>query len=334
MGRKEGMEYNLVTKAGYEFIHMEVTGFQRKPTVKNLLRNIRAVKNLAFAIPTANRILNKTKPDLVIGCGGYVAGPIVRQAAKKGIKTAVHEQNAYPGVTNKILSKTVDKVFIATEKAAKYMAFPDKCIVCGNPVRKEITEANPAESRKKLGIPDDKTVVLSFGGSLGAQAVNNRMKALVKHNKDRKDIIHYHVVGKYDDKDFENFLSANGIPQGENLKVFEYLYNIRDYMARADLLITRCGALTIAETACMGKASILIPSPNVSENHQFYNGKVLTDIGAAVMIEEKDLNEKSIVETFDSLCADKGKLKEMAQKAKRAYNGDCLDIIYKNLDLS
>lgn len=330
VGRKEGMEYGLVTKAGYPFAHMEVTGFQRRMTLNNIKRNIVTVKNLLTASSKAKKIINDFKPDLVIGTGGYVCGPIVLQASKMGIKTAIHEQNAFPGVTNKLLSKTVDYVFVATEKASGYMAHPEKCIVCGNPVRAEVRKADVAESRKKLGV-EGKTVLLSFGGSLGAMAVNNAMKDLVLHNRNRDDVVHYHVVGRYDEGEFEAFLKENNIEQSENLQVFEYLYDIPEYMAAADIIISRCGALTIAEIGCIGKASILIPSPNVAENHQFHNGKVLADIGAAILIEEKDLNKQSITQAFDSLYADRTRTAQMGQTAKSVYKSDCLDIIYSHL---
>ncbi|MBQ3008873.1 MAG: UDP-N-acetylglucosamine--N-acetylmuramyl-(pentapeptide) pyrophosphoryl-undecaprenol N-acetylglucosamine transferase, partial [Oscillospiraceae bacterium] len=289
-------------------------------------------KNLLLAAPKAKKILRDFRPDVVIGTGGYVSGPIVLQAAKMGIKTAIHEQNAFAGVTNKILSKNVDYVFVATEKAAKYMAFPEKCIVCGNPVREEIQTVDVAQSRKELGV-EGKTVILSFGGSLGARNVNNAMKVLALHNKDRKDVVHYHVVGRYDEGEFEKYLAENGIEQSENLKVFEYLYDINKYMAAADIIISRCGALTIAEISCIGKASILIPSPNVAENHQYHNGKVLSDMGAAILIEEKDLTPAAITSAFDSLYTDLTKTQQMGQIAKQAYQADCLEIIYSYLRL-
>lgn len=332
VGRKEGMEFGLVTKAGYDFSHMEVTGFQRRLTFNNIKRNIITVKNLLLAAPKAKKILRDFKPDLVIGTGGYVSGPIVLQAAKMGIKTAIHEQNAFAGITNKLLSKSVDYVFVATEKAAQYMAYPQKCIVCGNPVREEIKKADVSQSRKELGV-EGKTVILSFGGSLGARNVNNAMKVLALHNKDRKDVVHYHVVGRYDEGEFEKYLGEKGIFQSENLKIFEYLYDIPKYMAAADIIISRCGALTIAEIACMGKASILIPSPNVAENHQYYNGKVLADMGGAILIEEKDLTDTAITEAFDSLYADRAKVLRMGKAAREAYKDDCLDIIYSKLGI-
>ena len=332
VGRKQGMEYKLVTQAGYKFSHMEVTGFQRSFSPENIKRNLVTLKNLLTANKAADKILNEFKPDLVMGTGGYVSGPIVLRAAKRGIKTALHEQNAFAGVTNKLLSKNVDKVFVATEKASKFMAFPEKCIVCGNPVREEITLADTAKAKEELGVVG-KTVVLSFGGSLGAAMVNKAMQHLALHNKNREDIIHFHVVGRYDEGKFEKFLNENGINDPQKIVVNEYLYDIAKYMAAADVIICRCGALTIAELSCMGKAAILIPSPNVAENHQFYNGKVLSDIDAAILIEEKDLNEKTIVESFEKLYQNPQLIKEMGQRAKQAYNPRCVDIIYENLDL-
>ena len=332
VGRKQGMEYKLVTQAGYKFSHMEVTGFQRSFSPENIKRNLITVKNLLTANRAADKILNDFKPDLVMGTGGYVSGPIVLRAAKRGIKTALHEQNAFAGVTNKLLSKNVDKVFVATEKASKFMAYPEKCIVCGNPVREEITLADTAKAKEELGVVG-KTVVLSFGGSLGAAMVNKAMQHLALHNKNREDIIHFHVVGRYDEGKFVKFLDDNNINNPEKIVVNEYLYDIAKYMAAADVIICRCGALTIAELSCMGKAAILIPSPNVAENHQFYNGKVLSDIDAAILIEEKDLNEKTITESFEKLYQNPQLIKDMGQRAKTAYNPRCVDIIYENLEL-
>ena len=330
VGRKQGMEYKLVTQAGYKFNHMEVTGFQRSFSPANIKRNLITVKNLLTASSKADKILREFKPDIVIGTGGYVSGPIVQQAAKRGVKTALHEQNAFAGVTNKILSKKVDKVFVATEKASKYMAYPEKCIPCGNPVREEIVLADALKAKKELGV-EGKLVVLSFGGSLGAAMVNKSMQHLALHNRNREDMVHFHVVGRYDEGEFEKFLTENNLNDENKIKVYEYLYDIAKYMAAADIIICRCGALTIAELSCMGKAAILIPSPNVAENHQYHNGKVLEDIGAAILIEEKNLTEKTIVEAFEKLYQNPQLVKQMGEKAKLAHNPDCIDIIYNNI---
>ncbi len=330
VGRKDGMERSLTERAGYPFRPIEVTGFQRKISFENLKRNVVTVKNLMFARGKAKKIIKDFGPDLVVGTGGYVSGPIVLEASQLGIKTAIHEQNAFPGITNKMLSRNADRVFIATQAAAKYMAHPEKCIVCGNPVRQRISSRDPVRAKRRLGV-EGKICLLSFGGSLGRAAINRTAQILALHNRDRKDIVHFHVTGRYDEGEFPKFLKENGLSGSESIRYFEYLYDIPQYMAAADLIISRCGALTIAEIACMGKASILIPSPNVAENHQFYNGKVLSDIGAAVMIEERDLTEKLVTDIFDELTEDPERLKMMGEKAKDVYNPDCLRIIYNGL---
>ena len=166
-GRKEGMEYRLVTQAGYPFHHIEITGFQRKLSLHNIKRNIITLWNLALSGPKAKAMMKEVKPDLVIGCGGYVSGPVVRCAAKMGIHTALHEQNAFPGVTNKLLAPDVDIVFAAVPAAVEKLGAPDKTLVVGNPVRPEVfvQAANREAIRAQLGA-GDRTVILSFGGSL------------------------------------------------------------------------------------------------------------------------------------------------------------------------
>ena len=172
-GRKEGMEYRLVTQAGYPFHHIEITGFQRKLSLNNIKRNLITLWNLALSGPKAKKMMKDIQPDLVIGCGGYVSGPVVRCAARQGIKTALHEQNAFPGVTNKLLAPDVDIVFAAVPAAVEKLGAPEKTIVVGNPVRPEVfTQAKNREAiRAELGA-GDRTVILSFGGSLGARRVN------------------------------------------------------------------------------------------------------------------------------------------------------------------
>ena len=164
-GRREGMEYGLVTKAGYPFHHIEINGFQRRLNAENIVRNVIALWHLALSGPRTQKILNEVKPDLVIGCGGYVSGPVVRAAARRGIKTAIHEQNAFPGVTNKLLAKDVDVVLAASADAVEKLGAPEKTTVVGNPVRPEVLTADREAARRNLKA-GDRTVILSFGGSL------------------------------------------------------------------------------------------------------------------------------------------------------------------------
>ena len=189
-GRKEGMEYRLVTQAGYPFHHIEITGFQRKLSLNNIKRNLITLWNLALSGPKAKKMMKDIQPDLVIGCGGYVSGPVVRCAARQGIKTALHEQNAFPGVTNKLLAPDVDIVFAAVPAAVEKLGAPDKTLVVGNPVRPEVfvQAANREAIRAQLGA-GDRTVILSFGGSLGAQVLGERVADLAKWEIAQRDFL-------------------------------------------------------------------------------------------------------------------------------------------------
>ena len=332
-GRREGMEYGLVTKAGYPFHHIEINGFQRHLSLENIGRNIVAIWHLALSGPRTRKILNEVKPDLVIGCGGYVSGPIVRAAARRGIKTAIHEQNAFPGVTNKLLAPDVDIVFAAVPAAVEKLGAPEKTIVVGNPVRPEVfTQAKNREAiRAELGA-GDRTVILSFGGSLGARRVNEVVADLCAwEQKNHKPVLHLHATGQYGVQLFQDLEKEKGFAPGENLVVTEYINNMPQLLAAADLVIARSGALTLAELEAVGRASVLIPSPNVAENHQYYNALELQKAGAAVVIEEKNLTGDGLVKTVETLLTSPGKLAEMGANAKTLGNPHSLDLITEKL---
>ena len=332
-GRKEGMEYRLVTQAGYPFHHIEITGFQRKLSLHNIKRNIVTLWNLALSGPKAKAIMKEVQPDLVIGCGGYVSGPVVRCAAKMGIHTALHEQNAFPGVTNKLLAPDVDIVFAAVPAAVEKLGAPQKTIVVGNPVRPEVfTQAKNRDAiRAQLGA-GDRTVILSFGGSLGARRVNEVVGDLCAWEQhEHKPVLHLHATGSRGVKLFEDLEAKNHFAPGANLVVKEYIDNMPDLLAAADLVISRSGALTLAELEAMGRASILIPSPNVAENHQYYNALELQNAGAAIVIEEKDLTGIKLIETVHALLAEPGKLTAMGTAAKTLGNPKSLELITAKL---
>ena len=332
-GRQEGMEYRLVTRAGYPFHHIEVTGFQRKPSLKNLERNLVTVYNLARSGPRCRAILNEVDPDLVIGCGGYVSGPVVRAAAKRGIKTAIHEQNAFPGVTNKLLAPEVDLIFAAGEAAAQRLGQPEKTVVAGNPVRPEVFDwaRRRAEARANLDA-GDRTVVLSFGGSLGARRINEVVADLCAwEQKTGQNILHLHATGQYGVELFQQLEREKGFAPGAGLVVREYIDNMPELLAAADLVISRAGALTLAELEAAGRAAILIPSPNVAENHQYYNALELAKVDAAVVIEEKDLTGEKLVAEAARLLAEPGKLARMGSSARTLSVYDSLARIVRRL---
>lgn len=330
-GRREGMEYGLVTAAGYPFHHIEINGFQRRLTPKNIARNFQAIYHLALSGPRTAAILREVQPDLVIGCGGYVSGPVVRAAAKKGIKTAIHEQNAFPGVTNKLLAKDVDVVFAASAAAVEKLGTPDKTLVVGNPVRPEILTQDRDAARAAIGA-GDRTVILSFGGSLGARRINEVVGALCGwEQKTHQNILHLHATGSRGVQLFKDLAVQEGFTPGPDLVVKEYINNMPELLAAADLVISRSGALTLAELEAMGRASILVPSPNVAENHQYYNALELQNAGAAVVIEEKDLTSEKLIETVEDLLATPGRLAKMGQQARTLAQPRSLDMITERL---
>ncbi|MDO5601230.1 MAG: undecaprenyldiphospho-muramoylpentapeptide beta-N-acetylglucosaminyltransferase [Oscillospiraceae bacterium] len=330
-GRKEGMEAGLVKKAGYPFHHIEVNGIQRRLTPKNIWRNIKALFWLGLSPVRAGNIIAEVKPELVIGAGGYVSGPVVRAAAKRGIKTAIHEQNAFPGVTNKLLAKQADLIMAAMPAAKERLGFPEKTVVVGNPVRAAVLHASRGASRRKLGIPQDALVLLSFGGSLGARRINEVVADLAAWHLKKRDFWHLHATGQYGVELFKKLSEEKGFAGSERLIVKEYIDDMPACLAAADLCICRSGALTLAELAAAGRASVLVPSPNVAENHQYYNALELEKAGAARVVEEKDLTGAGLIQLVDQLTKDPAVLEKMGTAALACAEPDSAEKIYEAL---
>ena len=325
VGTNHGMEKDIVPRYGYELKFITVSGLNRK----KLWKNVQTVRDLKKGTNEARAVIREFQPDLVIGTGGYVCGPMVRTAASMGIRTYIHEQNAFPGVTNKLLAPDVDIVFAAVPAAVEKLGAPEKTQVVGNPVRPEVFEkAGERDAiRAQLGA-GDRTVILSFGGSLGARRVNEVVADLCAwEQKEHKPVLHIHATGQYGVELFQNLEKEKGFAPGESLVVKEYINNMPELLAAADLVISRAGALTLAELEAEGRAAILIPSPNVAENHQYYNAMELQKAGAAVVIEEKDLTGEKLVSTVSGLLAEPGKLAAMGKNARTLSVDDSLDRI-------
>lgn len=302
VGAKGKMEADLVPKAGFDIKTINISGFQRKLSLENIKRNIMTLVYLLVSSFQVKKIIRQFKPDVVIGFGGYVSGPVLRQAYKMGIPTAIHEQNAFPGVTNKTLAKHVDKVMITVEAARKHLQCKNECVLTGLPVRGEMLRADRDFARAELGIRDDEKLILSMGGSLGAKAINEAMVELISARADEKGYRFLHAMGQYGlwvpDK-----LREKGVDPDthKNVEIREYISDMDRCMSAADVVICRAGASTLSEIEALGKASILIPSPNVAENHQYHNAMALVNNDAAVIIEEKDLTGERIIALADEL---------------------------------
>ena len=328
IGNKNGMEETLVPKAGYDFYSIHVSGFQRKINVKNIGRNISAVVKAVTSGFEASKILKELNPDIVIGMGGYVSGPVLRKAHQMGFKTATHEQNAFPGVTTKLLVKYVDLVMLAMPEAEKHLP-KREYVVTGNPVRTQVLFANREEARAKLGM-DNRPMVLSFGGSLGARCINDAVSHLIKSHCDEGRYYHYHGAGKSDYAWLKNRFSEFSVNTDKynHLRISEYIDDMDLCMAAADLVISRAGAITLSEIQARGVASILIPSPYVAENHQFHNAMTLKNKDAAIIIEEKDLSGEKLVKAVNEVLASPKRAAQMGENARKGALVDANERIY------
>ncbi len=327
IGNRGGMEQRLVPQAGFEIKSITISGFKRSLSPKSLAENAKTVARTFSSSAEAKKIIKEFKPDICIGTGGYVSGPVVRTASKLGIPCVIHEQNAYPGVTNKMLAKRVNKVMLAVEAAKKYFENAN-VVVTGNPVRNEILTTNKESSRQKLGL-DSRPVVLSFGGSLGADKINKAVAELVARSGIDKKYQHIHAYGKFGDW-FPQEVKDRGtnIENCENLDIRPYIDNMPECMAAADLVICRAGAITLSEIQAMGKPAILIPSPNVTENHQYHNAMALVNAGAAEIIEESDLSGDLLMKKADSMLQNPEKLMQIGENSRKMAITNANERIY------
>ncbi len=328
IGTPDKLEAKLVPEKGYAFYPVRVAGFSRRLSVKGIAHNINAAKLAVTSNIKAKKILKEIKPDLVVGTGGYVSGPVLKAAQQLKIKTAIHEQNAFPGVTTKMLAPKADRVMLAMPEAEKYLKLNKKPIVTGNPIRRELLSMDKATARKILKL-DNRPLILSFGGSLGAKHLNEAVCELIKWHNPTKKFYHIHATGKVGYNDM--LKSLEGIELHDGIDIREYITDMDVCMVAADLVISRAGAITLGEIGACGKAAVLIPSPFVAENHQYHNGMTLKNAGAAELIEEKDLTKDKIIEVVDSLINDSEKIASMEDNARKNAIIDANERIYNVL---
>ena len=323
IGTKRGIESTLVPKFGYKIDFVEVSGFSRKLTLKN----IKSAWHALTSVYEAKKIIKKFAPDLVIGTGGYVSWPTVKAASKLGIPTLIHEQNAFPGVTTKMLSKLVNKVCISFTGSEKFFdeSVRSKLILTGNPVI--VDGMTREEARKKLGLNENEPYVLSYGGSMGAEKVNELVFDLIENYSIPQNIRHTHAIGRVGYEKFNNVAKEKGFYEHENLNISEYIYDISVHQAAADLMICRAGAMTLSELAIRGRAAVLIPSPHVTEDHQYKNARLIADAGAAVVYRESEITPKLLAETVSDLLSNPNKRRRMEESVKSFAMTDSLDRI-------
>ncbi|MBR5315058.1 MAG: undecaprenyldiphospho-muramoylpentapeptide beta-N-acetylglucosaminyltransferase [Clostridia bacterium] len=325
VGTKRGIENKLVSKFGYDIHHIEIQGLRRSLS----LSNIKTAYLTVTSVFKAKKLVKEFKPDVVIGTGGYVCWPVVKAAASMGIPTVLHESNALPGVAVRMLEKSVDIVYTNFEATVKKLKHPEKAIRVGNPLINGFESDAEEVSKIKNGY---KKLILSYGGSLGAMRINSEMMELMKNfSSKHKDVLHIHASGAIEKQSTEEKFKEYGLDKFENLELVEYIYDMPKKMAAADLVIARAGAMTLSELAMLRKPCILIPSPNVTDNHQYKNAVELEKKGAAVVFEEKELAEGVLVNAVEKLIYDDEKLNAMKENIASFAVEDTNRLIYEGV---
>ena len=329
IGTERGLEKKLVPQSGYPIRFITVTGFNRK----ELLKNFKTLLNLRQGLKEAKEIISEFKPDIVIGTGGYVCGPVVKVAAEMGIRAFIHEQNAFPGLTNHLLEKHAEKVFTGFEEAGARFKNQGKIVFSGNPVRKEFYNAGKKAARAKLGVPDSSFMVLSFGGSQGADKINEAMAEAAAVFSDIDGIVLFFATGSRHYSGIVSGFEERGIRLGENIRILPYLDEMDQYLAACDIVISRAGALTVSEIAVSGKPAILVPSPNVTGNHQYFNAKAASERGGAILMEEKGFSAEGLISILLKMKNNRGILEEMEKACTHASQVRAVEVIYSNLGI-
>jgi len=325
LGTPKGMEAELVPREGIDFYPVASEGWNRKLSLQTPLLGIR----LFQGIMQAWSVLGKFKPHVVVGTGGFVCGPVVLAAALRGFPIVLHEQNAWPGLTNRYLSGLAQAVCLTFPEASQYLSRKDHLHITGMPVREEICSVSRQESAKKPNLNPDVFSVLVVGGSRGAKSINKAVVMLAKEIQGRSGIKLLHVTGQAGYKEVLAWMAEAGITLSEkgNITIVPYIYQMENALAAADLIVSRAGAAFISELLVCGRPSILVPYPHAAENHQEYNARVLEKVKAAVVILDKELDGNRLCFEVSRLMNSPELLREMGEQAVALARPDALNSI-------
>ena len=323
VGREGGGENASITKKGYKLYTIKIQGIERRIS-KNSIKSILSVIKCGRS---AREIIFDFKPDIIIGTGGYVCYPIIRAGIRKKIKTVIHESNVYPGLVTRLIGRRCDALLLSSEGARSYIRDNRNSVVVGNPVRDDFRTISREEARKKLGIGPSEFFLVSFGGSLGSEVINKNAIALMQDFSMKIPAVrHLHAVGKkyYDSisRDYPGLCQGN-----KGCRISAYIDEMPTVLKAADLAITRSGAMTISELACAGTPAILIPSPNVTANHQYINANYLAEQNAAIMIEESYLTTTNLLEKVNALFSNKALRSRLQKNIRQLHPEDTEDRI-------
>ena len=328
IGAEGRMETDLVPRAGYEIRTVRITNIHRGFSAEDIKHNLTTLKNVVTSTAEAKRLLREFKPDAAVGTGGYVCFPVLRAAHELGIPTAVHESNAVPGLTTKMLEGSMDAVMVGFEESRANYKHPERVAVTGTPVRGEFLRTGKAEAKRALGLPEDKPLVASVWGSLGAQHMNDIMSDFIVRACANPFFGLIHSAGKAGYKKMAARLESEKPGYDKlGMDVRAYIYDMPTVMAAADLVLCRAGASTLAELTAMGKPAVLVPSPNVTNNHQEKNARVLEAAGGARVLLESEFTADSLLGLVSELLHHPEELEAMAANMRAVGVQDATDRI-------
>lgn len=331
-GAAGAMETRLVPKEGFELKTVNVNSFRRTLKWSSLTHDLKAFRNIFRSDRQARAILKEFQPDLVVGTGGFASYPVVHVAARMGIPTAIHESNAVPGLTTRALSKVADRVMVGFAESKSHYAYPERVVVTGTPVREDFFRYTREEARRKLGIDDSRPLLLSYWGSQGAEDMDDMMAEFIcLEQKNGTPFHHIHSAGRDYSRLVRAVKDGGGSTTQTGVEIREYIYDMPAVMAAADLVLCRSGASTVSELAAVGKPSVLVPSPNVTADHQTKNAQVLAKAGGAVLIPEAECTGARLYEEISALLRDEGRRREMSARLTALSVSDANEKIYETL---
>ena len=333
-GSARGIENKLVPREGYPLDAIEIIGMSRSLSPKGLAHNIKAAKLAVSAVGKAKKLLRQARPDCVIGCGGYASFDVVRAAQQMGIPTVLLEVNALPGKVTKMLSKKADRVLVCFEQAKEILGGGEKIVLTGAPVRGEILVADRAKARARFGLTEQDQLVVSFWGSMGAKYMNEHMAGTIALEcKNNVPYHHVHATGAAAREWLPRMAKEQGadLEKHPNIEVTEYIYDMADRLAAADLVVCRAGAATMGELCMLGRPALLVPSPFVAENHQEKNARALEKAGGCRVLLEKDASLQKLYDEIQLMLSDRDRLRQMGQAATSLAAHDASEKIYREI---
>ncbi len=332
VGAAGNMEMELVPREGFPIRGITVGNLHRSLKPREIVHNLRSAAQLDRAVRAAGRIIREFRPDAVLGTGGYVCFPVLRAAAAQGIPTLLHEANAMPGLTTRMLEKHVDRMMVAFEESRSGYQHPEKVLTVGMPVRSGFRQADRAEARRQLGLGEE-PFVLSFGGSLGAKRLNAAVAALAAENEKTGAFRLLHACGGGEEglAAMKGLLAEAGAPEPKLTELRSYIYDMPAVMAAADLILCRAGASTMGELCAVGRAAVLVPYPYATGNHQEKNARLLEEAGGARLLRDEELTPETLGKLVKELLSDPAALRAMGEAQRSLDRPDALDAIVEEM---